>query len=93
MKIEELKIISINILLKLVRNFQVRFPPSNKNFADYLKPAERKCISQDDILTVLSNLKSNKSSGLDEISPKLLKDSRRVITLTLTLIFNQSLIP
>ena len=48
-------------------------------------------VSEQFVYDQLKQLKSNKAIGLDEISPRLLKDSARVITPSLTRLFNRSL--
>jgi hypothetical protein len=68
---------------------------SDLNYTNFLKQTECKfefkSITVEEVLSELKNLKGNKSSGPDNISPKFLKDSCYIIAPILTIIFNQSL--
>ena len=48
-------------------------------------------VSEQFVYDQLKQLKSNKAIGLDKISPRLLNDSARIITPSLTRLFNRSL--
>ena len=64
-------------------------------YTNFLKQTDNKfdfkTIAVEEVLSELKNLKGNKSSGPDSISPKFLKDSCHIIAPILTIIFNQSL--
>lgn len=63
------------------------FPGGNKNLPAF----KFEFITQDSTSTELKKLKCNKSSGLDNIPPRLLKDSATIIAKPLTKIINASL--
>ena len=48
-------------------------------------------VCEQSVYDLLKQLKVNKAIGLNEISPRLLKDSAHVITPSLTRVFNRSL--
>ena len=52
---------------------------------------ELQLVCEQSVYDLLRQLKVNKAIGLDEISPRLLKDSAHVITPSLTQLFNRSL--
>ena len=60
---------------------------SNKSYPEF----KFKFITQNFTLSELKNLKCNKSSGMDNIPPRLLKDAAAVIAKPLTEIINTSL--
>ena len=68
--------------------------PPNCHFSDYLsnKP---KCnlqfhpITQGDVAQIINSLKLKTSTGIDNISSKLLKRTKDSITIPLTIIINQ----
>ena len=68
---------------------------SDLNYTNFLKQTDGKfeftSITVEEVLSELKNLKGNKSSGPDNISPKCLKDSCYIIAPVSTIIFNQSL--
>ena len=64
---------------------------ANNQIPQFNSTFEFKEINIKSVFKQLSNLKTNKSTGLDGISAKLLKDTAAIIAPTLTDIFNQSL--
>ena len=64
---------------------------ANNQIPQFNSTFEFKEIKIKSVFKQLSNLKTNKSTGLDGISAKLLKDAAAIIAPTLTDIFNQSL--
>ena len=64
---------------------------ANNQIPQFNSTFEFKEIKIKSVFKQLSNLKTNKSTGLDGISARLLKDAAAIIAPTLTDIFNQSL--
>ena len=64
---------------------------TNNQIPQFNSTFEFKEIKIKSVFKQLSNLKTNKSTGLDGISARLLKDAAAIIAPTLTDIFNQSL--
>ena len=64
---------------------------ANNQIPQFNSTFEFKEIKIKSVFKQLSNLKTNKSTGLDGISKRLLKDAAAIIAPTLTDIFNQSL--
>ena len=67
-----------------------------QNFTDYLnKPSNIdftfEPTSENDIYNIINNLKNKNSTGKDEISNKLLKSIKHIISKPLSVIINQSL--
>ena len=68
-------------------------PESQNNYADYLQYSTQNSftfdeVSENDTLKLLCSLKESKSTGLDKINARLVKDSAEVICPTLTKVFN-----
>ena len=64
---------------------------ANHQIPQFNSTFESKEIKIKSVFKQVSNLKTNKSTGLDGISARLLKDAAAIIAPTLTDIFNQSL--
>ena len=64
---------------------------ANHQIPQFNSTFESKEIKIKSVFKQVSNLKTNKSTGLDGISERLLKDAAAIIAPTLTDIFNQSL--
>ena len=67
------------------------------SYKDYLEEPTHlrfnfKPISENDVLTMIDNLKNKNSSGRDEISNKLLKSIKQEISSSISVIINQSLL-
>ena len=68
----------------------------NNSFQDYLKTPNNntiflKPITNNEIITIVDNMKNNTSSGIDDIDIKVVKYVIPVICKPLSIIFNQSL--
>ncbi|CAB4011007.1 Hypothetical predicted protein, partial [Paramuricea clavata] len=72
-------------------NNQIKLAKSNKS-ATILNDFEFKEVDESFILRELGSLKTNKATGLDQISAKLLKDSSSIIASGLTKIINASFV-
>ena len=84
-----------NAGLNLASNMNVHH--SIQNFTDYLnKPSNIdftfESTSENDIYNIINNLKNKNSTGKDEISNKLLKSIKHIISKPLSVIINQSLV-
>ena len=84
-----------NVGLNLASNMNVHH--NIQNFTDYLnKPSNIdftfEPTSENDIYNIINNLKNKNSTGKDEISNKLLKSIKHIISKPLSVIINQSLV-
>ena len=57
----------------------------------FIQPLEHISITEREVEKVLSALKASKSQGLDPFHPKFLKETKHLITIPLTIIFQKSL--
>ena len=80
----------------IVQNGFSLLPSSKKNFTDYLKkPISKNFITapttSDKISDLIHNLKSSKSIGPYSIPTKIMKISKEIISLPLSLLINDSI--
>ena len=68
---------------------------TSSNFTDYITPAEKNFklaeVSCQEVFNLIQKIPSNKASGLDNISARLLKEASPIVTRSLTFIINQSI--
>ena len=68
---------------------------TSSNFTDYVTPAEHifnlAKVSCQEVFNLIQKIPSNKASGLDNISARLLKEASPIVTLRLTFIINLSI--
>ena len=68
---------------------------TSSNFTDYVTPAEHifnlAKVSCQEVFNLIQKIPSNKASGLDTISVRLLKEASPIVTRSLTFIINQSI--
>ena len=68
---------------------------TSSNFIDYITPAEHifnlAKVSCQEVFNLIQKIPSNKASGLDNISARLLKEASPIVTRSLTFIINQSI--
>ena len=68
---------------------------TSSNFTDYVTPAEHifnlAKVSCQEVFNLIQKIPSNKASGLDNISARLLKEASPIVTRSLTFIINQSI--
>ena len=77
-------------------NLVDKLPMSSKCFTDYLfHPVQNtifvESVTTFEVCTLLENINCNKSSGIDSISPQVLKDNRHYFSEPLAYLFNLSL--
>ncbi|XP_065642572.1 uncharacterized protein LOC136074196 [Hydra vulgaris] len=83
-----------NYFINVGQNLANKITPGNKNFKSYIK--EEDCVmdelevSPDELRFAFNMLKPNKSSGLDDISPRVVKEVFDIIEKPLLIIFNLS---
>ena len=68
---------------------------TSSNFTDYITPAEHifnlAKVSCHEVFNLIQKIPSNKASGLDNISARLLKEASPIVTRSLAFIINQSI--
>ena len=68
---------------------------TSSNFTDYITPAEHifnlAKVSCQEVFNLIQKIPSNKASGLDNISARLLKEASPIVTRSLTFIINLSI--
>ncbi|XP_065672153.1 uncharacterized protein LOC136089978 [Hydra vulgaris] len=83
-----------NFFINVGQNLANKITPGNKNFKSYIK--EEDCVmdelevSPDELRFAFNMFKPNKSSGLDDISPRVVKEVFDIIENPLLIIFNLS---
>ena len=79
-----------NFFTSIGTNLQKKIPPTKKNFTDYLKKPNSENFTiapttSDEISDLIHNLKSSKSVGPYSIPTKIIKISKEIISLPLSL--------
>ncbi|XP_065650279.1 uncharacterized protein LOC136078433 [Hydra vulgaris] len=83
-----------NFFINVGQNLANKITPGNKNFNSYIKDED--CVmyelevSPDELRFAFNMLKPNKSSGLDDICPRVVKEVFDIIENPLLIIFNLS---
>jgi len=83
-----------NFFINVGKNLANKITPGKKSFKSYLKEEDYVMdeleVSPDELRFAFSTLKPNKSSGLDDISPRVVKEVFDIIEYPLLIIFNLS---
>ena len=84
-----------NYFSNIAQDFATKIGSSNFNFESYVKNTKSefatfKPVVVSHVHRLLLGLSSNKATGIDKISSKIIKIAAPVISDSLTLIFNQS---
>ena len=85
-----------NFFTAIGKNFQEKIPPTKKTFTDYLKTPNVEnftifLTSANDISDLICSLDSSKSVGPCSIPTKILKIARKIVSLPLTELINNSI--
>ena len=80
---------------KIGPSFASEIKDTSSNFTDYITPAEHifnlAKVSCQEVFNFIQKIPSNKASGLDNMSARLLKEVSPIVTRSLTFIINQSI--